>query len=210
MSEIQITHYYYPNQLGRIILQAMEEVVGTTGLKAVLNQSGISQYMDNFPPNNLDLQFKFEYVAGIQQSLEDIYGPRGGRGLAMRTGRACFKHGLREYGPILGFTELTFRLLPLDEKMRTGAAFFAEIFNRFSDQRVEISEDAECFYWKIVRCPVCWQRTTDAPACHLAVGLLQEALYWVSSGKFFNVEETQCVAKGDEVCLIVVDKKSIE
>jgi predicted hydrocarbon binding protein len=111
---------------------------------------------------------------------------------------------------VLGFTDLAFRLLPLDEKMRKGGEFFAEIFNRFTDQRVEIDEDSENFYWKIVRCPVCWQRTADVPVCHLAVGLLQEALYWVSSGKLFNVEEIACVAKGDPACLIVIEKKSID
>jgi predicted hydrocarbon binding protein len=94
--------------------------------------------------------------------------------------------------------------------MRKGGEYFAEIFNRFSDQRVEIEEDSEKFYWKIVRCPVCWQRTADIPVCHLAVGLLQEALYWVSSGKLFNVEEIACVAKGDPACLIVIDKKAID
>ena len=36
------------------------------------------------------------------------------------------------------------------------------------------------------------------PVCHLAVGLLQEALYWVSGGKVFNVEEKTCIAAGDK------------
>jgi predicted hydrocarbon binding protein len=42
------------------------------------------------------------------------------------------------------------------------------------------------------------------------VGILQEALYWVSGGKFFNVEETHCIAAGDNACLIEIDKQPIE
>jgi predicted hydrocarbon binding protein len=210
MNDAQTMQYYYPNQLGRIILTGMEEVVGQIGVNAVLNQARLSHLIDNYPPNTQDRVFKFEELSGIQQALEEIYGPRGGRGLALRVGRACFKHGLREYGPVLGFTDLAFRLLPLEEKMRTGADIFAEIFNRFSDQRVVVDEDSEYFYWKIERCPVCWLRKTEAPVCHLAVGLLQEALYWVSGGKFFNIEETECIAKGDPACRIVIEKKSLD
>ena len=40
----------------------------------------------------------------------------------------------------------------------------------------------------------------------MAVGLLQEGLYWVSGGKYFNVEETDCIAKGDLACTIMIDK----
>ena len=43
------------------------------------------------------------------------------------------------------------------------------------------------------------------PVCHLAVGLLQEALYWVSGGKVFNVEEKTCIAAGDATCTIEID-----
>jgi predicted hydrocarbon binding protein len=53
---------------------------------------------------------------------------------------------------------------------------------------------------------VCWGRRAEAPCCHLAVGLLQEALFWVSGGKYFEVEEKKCVACGDSACTIVLDR----
>jgi predicted hydrocarbon binding protein len=46
--------------------------------------------------------------------------------------------------------------------------------------------------------------------CYLAVGALQEALYWISSGKFFGVEEILCAAKGDPTCSIRVGKEPFE
>jgi predicted hydrocarbon binding protein len=42
--------------------------------------------------------------------------------------------------------------------------------------------------------------------CHLAVGLLQESLYWLSGGKMFNVEETACIGRGDAACTISIDR----
>jgi predicted hydrocarbon binding protein len=202
--------YYYPNKMGRIVLLAMEELVGHNGMIAVLGLANLRQRLNNLPPNDLDLAFSFEEMGRLQGALESIYGPRSGRGLALRIGRACFKYGLREFGPLLGCMDLSFRLLPLETKLRTGADLFAEIFNRYTDQRVRIEEQESCFLWHIERCPVCWQRHSDSAVCHLAVGLLQEALYWASGGKSFHVEETACIAKGDPICTILIEKQSLD
>lgn len=199
--------YHYPNQMARILLLSGDEILGQAGMSAVLNAiPGGSRFVENYPPANTNLEFPFELVAGLQASLELIYGPHGGRGLSMRMGRTSFQHGLSEFGPLFGLTDLAFRLLPLKTKLRVGANAFAEIFNKHSDQRVRIEDRDTQLYWHIERCPVCWGRKTEAPACHLAVGLLQEALYWVSGGKMFNVEETQCCAVGDSQCSILIDK----
>jgi len=107
---------------------------------------------------------------------------------------------------MLGLTEMAFRLLPLPTKLRVGAKSFAELFNKHTDQQVRVEETEDRFYWHIERCPLCWGRRTDEPCCHLAAGLLQEALYWVSGGKVFNVEETACMAAGASTCTITMEK----
>lgn len=202
--------YYYPNKIGRIILLAMEEIMGRNGVNAVLNLSKMRHLIGNYPPNNLDRQFSFNDVSAIQKALDEMYGPRGGRGLALRAGRACFKYGLKEFGPVLGIADLTFRLLPLTMKLKVGSEVFANTFNKYSDQVVRLSEDDDKILWHIDRCPICWGRTSEAPCCHLAVGIIQEALYWVSGGKTFSVQEIECVATGGEACTILIDKKPLE
>jgi predicted hydrocarbon binding protein len=197
--------YFYPNVMGRIILLAMEEILGRNGLNAVLNLASVPEYIDHYPPHNHDLHVPFEHVSRLQGALEAEYGPRGGRGLALRSGRACFTYGLREFGAELGLTDLAFRLLPLPAKLKAGSEAFAGLFNHFSDQRVRLENDGQNIIWRIERCPLCWQRQASEPACHLAVGLLQEALYWVSGGRYFNVTETECIACGDATCAIVID-----
>jgi predicted hydrocarbon binding protein len=211
MSEASILSvYHYPNKMGRIVLLAMEEVLGRSGVNAVLTMADLSPLINCYPPNNLDLVFNFQDVSKIQSALEDLYGPLGGRGVALRSGRTAFKYGLREFGSRLGITDLAFRLLPLNEKLRTGLVAFANAFNRFSDQKVRLEETPDRIYWHIERCPLCWGRHTESPACHLAVGVLQEALQWVSSGKHFLVEETCCIAHGDPTCTIVIEKRPVE
>ncbi|MCC6191592.1 MAG: 4-vinyl reductase [Anaerolineales bacterium] len=202
--------YYYPNKMVRIILLAMEEVMGRNGVNAVLNLAQLKHLVNNFPPNNFDRQVTFSDLGALMRSLDEMYGPRGGRGLALRAGRACFKYGLKEFGPVLGIADLAFRLLPLHMKLKVGAGVFAETFNKFSDQVVHLGETEEQFLWEIQRCPVCWDRHAETPCCFLAVGILQEALYWVSGGKNFEVSETACVACGAGSCLIVIEKNPLD
>lgn len=201
--------YYYPNRMGRIILLSMEEVMGRNGVNALLKLASLPSLIENYPSDNTEPAFPFTTVSCLTEMLEQAYGPHGGRGLALRIGRACFNYGVRQYSTQLGLTEMAFRLLPLPTKLHAGASAFAELFNNFTDQRVRVEDDDGKILWHIERCPLCWERKSHDPVCHLAVGLLQEALYWLSSGKVFNVEEKTCIAAGDQTCTIVVDQSPI-
>ncbi|HET9910528.1 MAG TPA: 4-vinyl reductase, partial [Anaerolineales bacterium] len=90
---------------------SMEEVIGRNGINAVLNLSSLSGLIENYPLDNANLDFPFSTVSSLTNMLEQVYGPHGGRGLALRIGRACFNYGLRQYGKQLGLMEMTFRLL---------------------------------------------------------------------------------------------------
>lgn len=198
--------YYYPNRMGRIIFQALEEILGRNGVNAILNLGSLGELILNSPAQNHNLDLSFESIGQLQSALESFYGPHGGRGVALRVGRACFQHGLREYGPAVGLTDMAFRLLPLQAKFKVGANALAGIFNQQSDQRVRVEEKGDTLLWSIERCPLCWGRHTNSASCQMAVGLLQESLYWMSGGKFFHVEEIQCMAAGDPICTILIDK----
>ncbi len=211
MDPIPESGYYYPNKIARIILEALEDVMGKNGLNAILNLAHLPHLIDNMPPDNLDKAFDFAYVSAINLALEEMYGPRGGRGLALRAGRAAFAEGLRNFGALAGVGDLAFKVLPLKAKLRIGLPAMAKIFSQVSDQITTVEEKEHEYIYTIHRCPVCWGRqgTTDKPVCYMAVGLLQEGLKWVSGGNEFRVNESKCVAKGDEVCEFVIQKEPI-
>lgn len=183
--------------------------MGHHGVNAVLNLAHLYHLVDNYPANNLNLGFSFEEVSAIQQTLDEMYGVRGGRGLALRAGRETWKYALQEFVPVLGITDLASRILPLGIKIKIGLEVFAETFNKFTDQRVRLGEDERGYLWMIERCPICWHRTSSTPCCHLAVGLLEQSLDWVSRGRRFRVEEVSCIACGDDTCTIVISKKPV-
>jgi hypothetical protein len=198
--------YYWPNKMGRMLLLALEDVMGRNGVNAVLNLAKLRHRVNNYPPNNLELGSSFEELSRIMQALEDMYGPRSGRSLAIRAGRAGFKYGLRDFGSLLGLSDLAFRLLPLGMKLRVGLNAMTDTFNNFTDQRVRLEEETDRFNYIIERCPVCWERHTDVPCCYAATGLLQEMMSWISNGKSFSIEETSCIATGDLACTFVIGK----
>ncbi len=203
-------HYYYPNRMGRIILQAMENVFGKDRLEEVLLAGDLGHVNKPLPPGNLDKKFPFEYVSGLMAAIEKVYGERPGRAMQARVGRGAFGSGLKEFDPLLGIADLPLRLMPLGMKFRVGLDVFQRVFNQFSDQVVRLSDDDRHLLWIIERCPVCWGRATTEPCCHLALGILEEAIFWGTGGKRFAIEEAECVARGDPNCIFRIDRQPIE
>jgi len=210
MSPIPKAGLYYPSKFGFITLKALEDVMGKNGLNAILNLAGLNAYVDNYPADNLEKTFDFADLSSINIALEEMYGPRGGRGLALRAGRATFADALRNFGALAGAGDLAFKVLPLQAKMRIGIPAMAKIFSQVSDQYSTVEERENEFVYTIHKCPVCWGRSgVDKPVCFIAVGLLQEGLKWVSGGNEFRVNESRCIALGDEVCEFIIQKEPI-
>ncbi|HEY5574409.1 MAG TPA: V4R domain-containing protein [Anaerolineales bacterium] len=210
MDPIPKSGYYYANKFSRIMLEALEDVMGKNGLNAILNLAHLPHLIDNYPTGNLAKEFDFADVSAINLSLEEMYGQRGGRGLALRAGRATFADALRNFGALAGAGDLAFKVLPLHVKMRIGLPAMAKIFSQVSDQKTTVEEHQDEFIYTIHRCPVCWGRSdADKPVCFIAVGLLQEGLKWLSGGNEFRVNESRCIGMGDEVCEFIIQKTPI-
>ena len=210
MDPIPRSEYNYANKMARITIKALEDVMGKNGVNAILNLAHLPHLIDHYPPDNLDKGFNFADFSALNQALEEMYGPRGGRGLALRAGRAAFDDALRNFGALAGVGDLAFKVLPLQIKLRIGVPAMAKIFSQISDQYSTVAEHETEFIYTIHRCPVCWGRnSSDKPVCFVAVGLLQEGLNWVSGGNEFRVNESRCVAMGDPVCDFVIQKHPI-
>lgn len=201
--------FFYPNNISRIILLAMEDILGRHGVNAVLNLAKHPELVNNYPPNNLELAFSFTQISDTHEALLSMFGKRAGRAIAIHAGRETFRRGLKELGPILGISDLALRTLPLGIKIKIGLNIFAETMNKFTEQVVRLDEGREHYYWIIERCPFCWHRQLETPSCHLAMGILQEAANWVSNGRVFDIKQTDSIACGDEACIFEVRKRPI-
>ncbi len=207
---VAMSGYYYPNKMARILLTSMEEVMGRNGLNALLNLIDMRPFMTNLPPDNLEREFDFAYISNLNRGLEDIYGPRGGRGLALRGGRAIFSRGLKQFGALAGVGDLAFKVLPLQTKLKIGLPAVARIFTQFSDQTSRVEEYNDHYLYYIDRCSMCWGVETEHEVCHIAVGILQETLRWISGGLEFRVNAIECIGMGAKAGVIRIDKEPIK
>lgn len=180
--------------------------MGENGIHAVLNTARLQYYIEHCPPPDFEPGMTFDEVGRLLEAVEGIYGIRGGQRIVRRAGETCFKYGIEGFGGVIGFADFALRLFPIPLRVRIGLEVLAEIFNRYTDQRVRLGESPDSFFFITERCGFCWGRHTDTPTCALMEGLLQETLYWVSRGKHFAVEAIGCIACGDAVGALRVDK----
>lgn len=184
--------------------------MGKNGMNAILNLAHLSNLIDNYPASNLERQFDFADISAISNGLEEMYGPRGGRGLALRAGRSAFSDALRNFGAMAGAGDLAFKVLPLTAKLKIGVPAMGKIFSTVSDQETTVEDHDTEYHYIIHRCPVCWGRTgEEKPVCFIANGLIQEGLKWLSGGSEFRVDEAECIAMGADVCKFIIQKEPI-
>jgi predicted hydrocarbon binding protein len=200
---------YYPNRIARYFFQAMEDVMGQNGLNVVLSLAGLEAYIGHPPPDNLAGEFDFTAMAAIQEALEEMYGARGGRGMALRIGRASFSQGMRTFGALAGVDTPAFRALPRDARGRLGLMALANVYSSFTDQQSSVEEDASTYRFVVENSPMAWGRMSDKPVCHALVGTLQECMRWIANGYEYYVYESACHACGSETCVFTINKTPI-
>jgi hypothetical protein len=196
----------HPYPLGRIILLAVEEILGVQEAAGLLKHARLLHSFQG-PKDVKDRAiFPFRDILRLQDALSEAYGPRAGAGLSMRTGQACLKYILREYGTQLGISRMDFRLLPFPRRLTSGCEALAGLFNATTDLRIDQKSDSK---------QICWQFKTGAPdpekhgqesCCPLISGFLQEAFSWMSGGRSFQVVEKKEAAAGVITCTIAVDR----
>jgi hypothetical protein len=201
--------YFFANKMGRILFSALDEVAGRESMRTILSAARMKDRLHDYPPNDFATEFSFDALGRIHRAMEELYGSRTGRQLARRVGRVCFRMGAEELRPVLGLADLLFRVLPLRMRVRIGFEVLAHMSDRFSDQVVRLEEDGEYFRWISERCGVCWGRDTDVPCCDFSVGLLEEGLHWFSGGASFFIEESSCIAAGQDACTILIGKRPL-
>jgi predicted hydrocarbon binding protein len=193
---------YYPNRFALYLFQAMEEVMGQHGLDEILALAEIK----GIPADDLSRDFPFDRIAALNAALDEVYGGRGGRGMALRAGRAWFAQGMKTFGALGGIGDPAFRRLPLQDRVRLALQAQAEIFTTFSDQESSLEVTQGTLRFVVQASPFAWGRSTEKPVCHPLVGLLQECARWASNGRDYTVREVECVAAGDPACLILINQ----
>jgi len=188
------------NQIAQIMIEGMEEVVGAEDLRGVFS----------YAPVTADARLSYKEVCQFQEAVEASFGARGGRGVLCRSGRAAFKRFLPAFWDHLGMTNLQYRLMPTPARIKLGLRALSLAVAAMYDQQIEIEDTPDLWIWRMKTCPHCYQRQSRGPVCDFAVGLLQEYLSWTTSGRFYMVEEVECLSAGGSACTIHIQKRPLD
>ena len=198
-----------PNAQLYILLVAIEEVMGENGAKAVLRAGGLGHFIDNYPPNNTELEASMADFGAAQQAVEDFYGPRGARAMLIRIGRATFRYTLQEQPAILGLAGLALKALPMGSRMKKVLDNITKAANEDVNLKAHLREDQNTYYYVNEVCPCQWRPKHERPACFTTVGVLLEAMQW-ATGRNFKVEEVACISNGASACVYRIPKEPME
>ena len=194
-----------PNAALRTLLEAIEEVMGENGLKAVLNSAGLQRFIGNFPPNDVELDSTFSDYGALEDAVEQFYGPRGARAMLMRIGRLTFRYGLEEQPAILGLAGVALKALPTGPRIKMILGRVANAATEKVNQPAHIEETDDAYLFVAEECACRWRTTRDKPSCFVTVGALQEAVRWATD-RNFRVEQISSIGMGGDACRYRIDK----
>jgi len=200
--------YFCLNMIVLSTMIALEELLGENGIQDILSKANLSQFINNYPTDDLDKNLCFADFSSFILTPVKIYGTRRARSLALKTGSYVFDTTLKDFGAIASMVDPAFVDLPLRVKLRIGIFTISKIISYISGQKIAIKEEIYIFIYSVHNCPVCWRyRDTDKPVCNFTVDLLKEGLKWFSDGIEFVVHEVKCIAMGDDVCEFEIQKE---
>jgi predicted hydrocarbon binding protein len=201
VTSIAKSGYGYPNHVARAFLLELENLMGKNGVSAMLNRSGLEAWIAAPPPDDSQRGVDFAEFTALLAALDDLYGPRGGRGLARRAGWAVFRHILPRLPALQALADLPGQALPAAEKLELALRGLAQAFSGASDQQATVVSEADALVFQVQRCPACWGRKVeDGPACAAIDGLLEECVHWLFGGEPTRIEESECIAHGGTGC----------
>ncbi|MEJ5240755.1 MAG: V4R domain-containing protein [Anaerolineales bacterium] len=188
------------NALARSFWMALEEILGQEQVRKV-GESPL-QLFDGHP-------FSLAQLAALQGALEGIYGIPAGRGVALRSGRAWVKYGLRFFYEELGWNRSEFRLLPRNLRIERGLESLASWMNGYFTERFDVRRIPEGWIWRICGSPDNTEKVENVPGCYWMIGVLEEVLHRLGDGKIFLVREISCRACGAASCLFEIPARPL-
>ncbi len=172
------------HQLDQELLTALQKSLGPHNLERVLRMAALTD-----APVDL---------ARLSVALEDLYGVDEGQKLMQNAGRRVLPQLWQSWrgGRLLLSLQ---EVLPATLALQMDLLILSEMFNRYSDQPVQLERIANGYLWRVSACIFCRGRQATRPICTGMQGLL-EGLLGVAHTETFTVRERFCSAVDQPFC----------
>jgi predicted hydrocarbon binding protein len=172
----------------RLTLDASEQVLGTNGLKALLNFSKMSHLLENKPDYSFEKKFTDDEFWAITSSYIDVLGQDGARAVFRMIGKAIGQNAID-----VGAFESIDKSLPPEEKLFAALSLYTTI------RGGKVTREGDVIVYDHPQCALCAHAKLDQPICTPYVGFIDMAITWAGVKNRRSVE-TACKAKGDDTC----------
>jgi predicted hydrocarbon binding protein len=196
----------------RMFLKTIENIVGSNGLKSILNYAHLQKYIDNFPPDNEELIIPIEDLKKLLFSLYELFGHKGAHGLQLRVGREIFRIGIEKRPRIAKTLRAAARILPENKRMYLALKKLAEydwkaFSSHLKEPSFEIQEKEDCFLIIDKDRYESEGIKSDTPVCGVYIGAAEAIVEWIT-GHSHEVEEIECRALGHSADIFKIVKAS--
>lgn len=192
-----------PNARVRLLLLAIQEVLGRGSLMTVLRQARLHRFTTGLPKYDRGLRLHAGEYAALIQAIEAYYG-RGARGTLLRIGQASFQQLLAHERVRAVSYRMAFLTMSREARRLTVLRWLAEDL-AYPGGRVEAQADGSHVLFLDYEGDGVLGRRRETPGCWLTVGKLQEALRW-AVGREHEVVETACKSMGAPACRFEINE----
>lgn len=197
----------------RIYLETIESIVGSHGLKSILNYAHLEKYIDDFPPFDDRLEIPLKDLQDLCWSLLELFGRKGIRSLQLRVGRQIIQKSLDKHSWIIKMVLLVRFLAPEHKIMQAALKklinvvkkSYPPVLNVSQGDRLELQEQKDCF---IIIFKDNWESEdiiSQSPVCSVTVGSLEAFVQW-ATGHAHDVREVECRAMGHPADVFRISK----
>jgi predicted hydrocarbon binding protein len=191
----------YANKIFRAMLLGLEDTLGKNGTVTVLRQANLPQYVDAYPPDNMERGgHRLFYLAQINKVVFNIYGARGARAILARLGRKQARNGIEANPTLANATKMALKLMPRFMQARLILETASREIPHQLDTYMHVTEQDGILYYDDYICPHCLGWHSENALCYGMNGMMQGFVSWAIDSDDFKSEEIMCRAKGDPVC----------
>ena len=188
----------------RQTLKAINLVLGEKSSKEIYRSANMEADFATLPPDNLIENFNADEFSRLLEVVEREYG-QDGPSILKRVGKEMFHIALREQTTFMSSAKRVIRLFPQEQRVQIMLQTILDTQRTaYPHAQIWLEEKHDRLAYIEQNCRVCAGRQNSQPVCYLTVGFINEAIQW-STGKEVQVEETDCIARGDAFCRFSIE-----
>lgn len=200
----------------RWAMESVKKVIGENGLNLILKEAGLERFVDSPPSGEMIVTtVTFGDYSKFNAALINHF-QRPGKNMVMRIGRESAQTAVSFQRNLFNLGVLTAaKMLPDSVQIKMGLSALMAGFRTLTHEKsrqefkASVEERGEHYAVIVETCALCAGKQSDS-----CIGWLWEAVVEESAeqtwGKFFDVTEVECRAKGNPAGVWLVSKKAGE